>query len=421
MKFYIISILLLNITLCDSLGNNESDVAQGLMGHGHAMGQANNGHGHAMGQFNGQAQVFTSANGVQNVVGPTRVQTQRVNIAPRYVTERVTAKPRIITENVVQPVYQKTINRPSILRERVIQVPQFNRGQTQVVNNKPVVQAVQNRVSTRTRNVVVPGNQIHIQPVVQPRLLVRNDVVRVQQSEPRVVRHPATVRPVQTRQTVTNRVVNVPGNKVITRNVVQPIIQREKVNVQVQRGPTRRVNHRPIVQQAVVRNRIRNQRVVVPGNVVVTQPIVQPVIRNQSTQVRFVQGAPQQRNNQPIVRPTVTTNNTRNVYRNVVHTVPVERVVAVKAPYIQRVRHVREIYVPVDENGVEIGPDYKLNAGGSNANIVNNTNVHVHHGEDEDNTRFGCGGRYNSCCQGSNCNRNRQTRNKRERLAELYL
>jgi len=33
------------------------------------------------------------------------------------------AKPRIITEREVQPVYQRIVNRPTILKETVVPVP----------------------------------------------------------------------------------------------------------------------------------------------------------------------------------------------------------------------------------------------------------------------------------------------------------
>ena len=423
MKFYLLTIVLLNVTLSDALGdgpdaqlteqvinmqNQEDLLERGV----DAQGFVNEGNGEFQVQEGSMAMgVAVQGNMQANFVAPAAVTTQRVNIAPRYITEKVTAKPKVIVENVVQPVYQKIINRPSILRERIVPVPQYNRAPTQVVNNEPVVQPVQQRTSTVTKNVVVPGNQIHIQPVIQPRVLIREDNVRVQQSEPQVIRHPAEVRPVQTRYTNTEKVVNVPGRQIVTQKFVQPIIQRENVNVQVQKGPTRRINHQPIVQPAVVQNRVRNQRVVVPGNVVYNQPIIQPIIRNQTTEVQFVQGAPQNRVNEPIVRPTSVSNSSNTVYRNVPYNVPVERVIPVRTPYVQKVTHVREVFVPVDENGNEIGPDYQLNAGGS-ANIVNNTHVHVSSGDDKD-----CG---RPCC-GNNCNRITQPRDKQRLLAELYL
>lgn len=424
MKFCIISILLLSVIKTDALGGSPAEVEQeiaqqnlsdqltrgvsadGFVNETRVNGMAMNGMG--------SSRVVTT-NGVQSLVGPTQVRTQRVNIAPRYVTERVTAKPRIITENIVQPIYQRTINRPSVVRETIVPVPQYNRAETQTVNNKPVVQQTQYRQSTRTRNVTVPGNQIHIQPVVQPKLLVRQDVVRVRTSQPQVTRHPAQVRPVQTKTQTVNRVVNVPGRRVVTRQVIQPVVQRENVNVQVQRGPSRNVNHKTVYQQPVVQNRVRNQRVVVPGNSVITQPIIQPIIRNQTTQVRFQQGAPQQRTNQAIVRPSTVSRSQRTLHRQVVHTVPVERVIPVRRPYIQRVAHVREVHVPVDERGVEITPDYVLHLGGASADITNNTNVHVHH---EESRRTGCGHRIGGCgCAGGNCGGRRQ--NWRVRRAEM--
>ena len=409
--------MLLSITKADSLGGGpalvEQQIAQQNLADQVNRGVSNGGFVNE--GTMGQARIITGRNGVQNLVTPTRVRTQRVNIAPRYITERVTAKPRIITENIIQPIYQRTINRPSVLRETIIPVPQYNRAPTQTINNKPVVQQTQYRQSTRTRNVTVPGNQIHVQPVVQPKLLVRQDVVRVQQSQPQVTRHPAQVRPVQTRTQTVNRVVNVPGRQVVTRQVIQPVIQRQNVNVQVQRGPTRNVNLRTIVQKPLIQNRVRNQRVVVPGNTVVTQPIVQPIIRNQTTQVRFRQGAPMQRTNRPMVRPTTVSRSERTINRNVVHTVPVERVIPVRRPYIHRVAHVKEVHVPVDENGVEITPDYVLSLGGASANVTNNTNVHVH----TESSRPSCRNKIRGCgCSFGNC-RGRRRSSWEERRAEL--
>lgn len=57
--------------------------------------------------------------------GAANVRTQRVNIAPRIVNQRVMAKPRVITETEVQPVYQRIVNKPSILREKYVAVPQY--------------------------------------------------------------------------------------------------------------------------------------------------------------------------------------------------------------------------------------------------------------------------------------------------------
>ena len=65
------------------------------------------------------------ADGDAMLVGPTAVRTQRVNVAPRILTKRVMAKPRVITEQVVEPVYQRIVNKPSILREKYVPVPQY--------------------------------------------------------------------------------------------------------------------------------------------------------------------------------------------------------------------------------------------------------------------------------------------------------
>lgn len=58
--------------------------------------------------------------------------TQNYQLQPKYLTQKVMKKPKIITETEIRPVYQRTINRPSILRERYIQVPNMLQSQARM-------------------------------------------------------------------------------------------------------------------------------------------------------------------------------------------------------------------------------------------------------------------------------------------------
>lgn len=55
-------------------------------------------------------------------------------LAPKVITKRVMAKPKVVTETEVQPIYQRIVNRPSILREKYVAVPQFIQSAPQVTN-----------------------------------------------------------------------------------------------------------------------------------------------------------------------------------------------------------------------------------------------------------------------------------------------
>ncbi len=94
------------------------------------------------------------------------------------------AKPRIITENVVEPVYQRIVNRPSILREKYVPVPNYIRSAPQITSRKPVMMPTKFTSSTKSRTMNIPGNVINIQPVHKPSLLVQRNLIRVQESKP---------------------------------------------------------------------------------------------------------------------------------------------------------------------------------------------------------------------------------------------
>ena len=278
------------------------------------------------------------------------VSTQNYQLAPKYLTEKVVRKPKVITETVIQPVYERTINRPTLHRERYEVEPNLVQSEA-VVRNRRNVSPVTQTASTLTKNVNVPGYTRFVQPVVQPTLLVRTETVDVRPSQAQVTRHAAQVMPVRRTNAVRTRNVNVPGATIHNRTYVQPILTRENVNVAVQRAQTRRVNHPAVTQEVVVQNRVNNKRVVVPGRKVFNQRIIQPQNVLEKVNVNLIKSQPTTETREAIIKPTIRRRNVQKKYHNVVYRVPVAREVQVVKPYYVRVNDLRTQFVPVDERG----------------------------------------------------------------------
>ena len=281
------------------------------------------------------------------------VSTQNYQLAPKYLTEKVVRKPRVITERVTQPVYQRVINRPSILRERHVSVPNLVQTATVVKNNNRT-RAVQRSNASLSKTVNVPGNTVFVQPVVQPTLLVRNEKVQVRQSAPQTRRNPHQVLPSRNTQATEVRDVDVPAATVHNRTYLQPTLTREFVNVNVQRAPSRTVNHDAVTAPVVVRNQMRQQNVVVPGRTIYNQRTVQPQNTQERVRVNLIQSEPTSETREAIVKPTIRKRNVKTKYHNVVYRVPIQRTVQVVKPNYVRVNDVRTVFVPVDENGQEL-------------------------------------------------------------------
>lgn len=269
--------------------------------------------------------------------GAANIRTQRMNLTPRVMTQRVMAKPRVITERIVQPIYQRTVNKPSLLRERYIQVAQLNRAAPQVTNREPQMLPVKYTQSTSTRTMNVPGNTITRQQIIRPTLLIRKELVNVNQGQAQVMRHPVQTDQTQVTRSSRTKNVTVPGAKIHRKTIIQPIITRENVRVQVNRPQDQIRNNAPQTMPAVVRNRVNNRTVNVPGRTITRQRIIQPTLNTIRTQVRVVQSPVQRITNQPIFKKPIVTRSSKTVNHTFVHEVPIERVVHVPTPVLYRV------------------------------------------------------------------------------------
>ena len=347
--------------------------------------------GQASGQANGNAlglnmvQYGTGLSSAAEAGLNRGVSTQNYQLAPKYLTEKVVRKPRVITETVVQPVYKKTINRPSLLRERYTAVPNMVQSQT-VVKNTNRTLGSQNSNASLNKTVNVPGNTVFVQPIVQPTLLVRTENVQVQASPAQVRRNAPQTLASRNTQATEMRTVNVPGGTIHNRSFVQPVLTREFVNVNVQRAPTRRINSAPVTAPVVVQNRTRNQRVVIPGATIYNQRMIQPRNTRERVRVNLVQSQPTTETREAIIKPTIRKRNVKTKYHNVVYRVPIQRTVQVVKPHYVRVNDVRTEFVPVDENGNTlsaaaaasvIGADGFAFNGGSNARYNMNASMNA--------------------------------------------
>lgn len=275
------------------------------------------------------------------------------------------AKPKIITENVVEPVYQRTVNKPTILRERYVPVPQFVKSAARVSNRQPVVHPTKYTESTNTRTMNIPGNTVTLQEIHKPSLLVQREVLKINQSAPQVMRHPATTEAPRVRQSTTTRTMTIPGATIHRKTIVQPVIEREHVNVQVQNAPDRVINNRPVVQAARVTNKVNTKVVNVPGRTIVTQKHIQPVVNTIRTQVKLVPSPVQRITNKPIFKKPIVTKSSRTVNHSFNYEVPVERVVHVPTPVLYRI----PVYLGTQTNMInEGGADLsQFNLGGGQA------------------------------------------------------
>ena len=355
--------IMISSIFTSALGQADNSSAQNWSmsanGAGAAMA-ANGGAGVAL--MSGNGQVVGGLNMVQYGAGlgaaaaaglNRGVSTQNYQLAPKYLTEKVVRKPRIITENVVQPVYQKTINRPSLLRERYVAVPNMVQSAA-VSKNSNRTNAVQSSAATLNKTVNVPGNTVYLQKVIQPTLLVNTENVQVRPSAPQTRRNASQTLPSRNTETTEMRTVNVPGGTIHNRTFLQPVLTREFVNVQVQRAPTRRVNVAPVTAPVVMTNRTRNQRVVIPARSIFNQRTIQPRNTLERVRVNLVQSAPTTVTREAIVKPTIRKRNVKTKYHNVVYRVPIQRTVQVVRPNYVKVNDVRTVFVPVDENGNEL-------------------------------------------------------------------
>jgi hypothetical protein len=284
------------------------------------------------------------------------VSTQNYQLAPKYLTEKEVRKPKVITETVVQPIYEKTINRPTLHRERLEAEPNLIQSETQVRNSSRTL-PVANTSATVTKVVNVPGNTRFIQPVVQPTLLVRTETVDVRPSPAQERRNPDQILPTRQTAEVRTRDVNVPGATIHNRTFVQPILTTENVGLAVQRAPTKRIDHAPITAPVVVQNRLINQRVVVPARQIFNQRIIQPQHTLERVKLNLIQTPPTSETREAIIKPTLRRRNVQKQYHNVVYRVPVAREVQVVKPFYVRVNDLRTEYVPVDEQGNALSAD----------------------------------------------------------------
>lgn len=281
------------------------------------------------------------------------VSSQRMAIKPRYITERIRRKPRVVTETVVTPIYEKTVNQPSIERTRVNLTPRFNR-QPDVMRNNRRVEPVRHTSSLRVQTVDVPADVLQIQPITRPSVLERRENVRFAPGQAQ--RRETAPRTLETRRTnaMVNKTASRPGDLTNHRLFIQPTLERAYVNVKLNRAPSRTVNHRPETMPVDSQSRTRTQRVNVPGNLVVNQRVVRPSVTREEVEVRFVPSQAVTETREPIVRPTIRTRQVQRKFYNVEYKVPVEKTVRVRVPNYIRVKDYRTVHVPVDEQGNEL-------------------------------------------------------------------
>lgn len=299
------------------------------------------------------------------------VTTQNYQLAPKYLTEKIVRQPKIITETVVQPIYERTINRPSLHTERY--EAEANLVQSEpVVKNSSKVNPVTETSAVINKNVNVPGYTRFIQPVIQPTLLVQTETVDVRDSQPQINKTPAEMLPVKNTSEERVRNMNVPGAVIHNRTFVQPILTRENVSLDVQRAPTRRIVQAPVTDEVVVQNRLNTQRVVVPARSIFNQRIIQPTHRLERVNVNLIQSQPTSETREVIVKPTIRKRNVQKQYHNVLYKVPIAREVQIVKPYYVKVNDLRTEFVPVDERGNALSADQAASVLGTDGFAFNN-------------------------------------------------
>ena len=279
--------------------------------------------------------------------------TQNYQLKPRYITQKMLRKPKVITQTEIRPVFQRTINRPSILRETYLSVPNLVQSETKVSNRKRMMDAA-NSVANLSKTVNVPGNTVFVQPVITPTLLIRNEKVRVAPSDSQTRRLNPVILPTKRTFASESRTVNVPGGNIYNKTYLQPVLTREFVRVNVQRQAPKRINHRTIIAPVVIQNKVRNKRVIVPGRRIMNQTIIQPRHTTQRVRVNLIHSKPIQIRRKAIIKPTLKTRRVRKKYHNIVYKVPIQRTITKVKPHIVKVDDIRTTFVPVDEEGNEL-------------------------------------------------------------------
>lgn len=131
---------------------------------------------------------------------------------------------------------------------------------------------------TRDIPVAVPGGTTIRERYVQPKELVIEQVLNVQQAEGNVINHPEIMRPTEYTEETLTKEYQAPSREVYYQPVYEKKIVNNQEKIELVPQEDEIVNLNPVLRRPVYRENERIETVTRPGREIYNQTFIQPVI-----------------------------------------------------------------------------------------------------------------------------------------------